>query len=43
MKDFFETLWVSALGLGGWITSVMLLGVVLKLNSYIFMWGWNLI
>jgi len=43
MKDFAVLIWTAALGVGGWITSIMLLGVVLKLNSYIFMWGWNLI
>ncbi len=31
------------LAVGGWVTTVMLMGVVLKLNSYIFMWGWNLV
>ena len=29
--------------IGGWITTVMIVGAVLKLNWYIFMWGWNLV
>jgi len=36
MKEF-------VLMIGGWITTVMIVGMVLKLNWYIFMWGWNLV
>ena len=43
IKNFFDNCWFYALAVGGWVTTVMLMGVVLKLNSYIFMLGWNLV
>ena len=43
MKDFLAFAWAVALGVGGWVTTVMVAGVVLKLNAYIFSWGWNLV
>lgn len=43
MKDFLAFAWAVLMGVGAWVTTVILFGVVLKLNAYIFSWGWNLV
>ena len=40
MKQFRDFMWLL-IGMAGWALAVMMLGIVLRMNWEIFLFGWN--